>query len=92
MAESSEYLLTGVISVPLQSLVYSVKVYEYGQSCFYVYTYLYMRRCICICVDMYMCMNMFHACPYVYIYCVYILYDYVQRCGDTVSVELRYIN
>ena len=25
MAESSEYLMTGIVSVPLQSLVYSVK-------------------------------------------------------------------
>ena len=31
-------------------------------------------------------------CPYVYILRVYVLYDYVQRCQDTVSVELRYIN
>ena len=35
---------------------------------------------------------MFHICPYVYILRLYVLYEYVQRCEDTVSVELRYIN
>ena len=26
-----------------------------------------------------------------HILCLYVLFDYVQRCEDTVSVELRYI-
>ena len=29
---------------------------------------------------------------YVHILHLYVRYDYVQRCEDTVSVELRYIN
>ena len=35
---------------------------------------------------------MFHVCSYVHILHLYVLYYYVQRCEDTVSVELRYIN
>ena len=51
--------------------------------------------CICVlCVDMYMCMNMIVSCmsTYVHILHLYVLYDYVQRCEGTVSVELNYIN
>ena len=29
---------------------------------------------------------------HVHILCLYVLYDYVQRCEDTVSIELHYIN
>ena len=39
-----------------------------------------------------MCMNVFHVCSYVHELHLYVLYDYVQRCEDTVIVELRYVN
>ena len=35
---------------------------------------------------MYMCMNMIVSLH------LYVCYDYVQCCEDTISVELRYIN
>ena len=35
---------------------------------------------------------LFHVSSYVHILHLYVRYDYVQRCEDTVSVELRYIN
>ena len=47
---------------------------------------------MCFCVDMHICMNVFHVCSYVHISHLYVLNDYVQRCEDTVSVKLRYIN
>ena len=45
---------------------------------------------MCLCVDMYMFMDMIVSC--VCSLHLYVRYDYVQRCEDTVSVELRYIN
>ena len=39
-----------------------------------------------------MCMNMLHVCSYVHILHLYVLYDDVQRCEDTVSIKLHYIN
>ena len=46
---------------------------------------------MCLCVDMCMCMNMiFYVRSYVHILHSHVRYDYVQRCEDTVSVELRY--
>ena len=48
---------------------------------------------MCVCVDMYMCIYMIVSCrSYEHILHLYVRYDYVQRCEDTVSVELRYIN
>ena len=52
---------------------------------------------------MYMCIYMIVSCKfihahiafvssYVLILHLYVRYDYVQYCEDTVSVELRYIN
>ena len=35
---------------------------------------------------------MFHVCSYEHILHLYVLYDCVQRCEDTVSVELRDMN
>ena len=65
--------------------------------------YLLVCLCICICVsvciyiyicvEMYMCMNMIvQVCPYVHILRLYVLYDYVQRCEETISIEFRCIN
>ena len=45
--------------------------------CRHVYVYLY---------------DLFHVSSYVHMLHLYVCYDYVQRCEDTVSVELRYIN
>ena len=48
---------------------------------------------MCLCVDMYMCIYIIvHVSSYVHILHLYVRNDHVQRCEDTVSVELRYIN
>ena len=51
---------------------------------------------MCLCVDMCMCMNMIVSCmficSYVHILHLYVRFDYVKRCEDTISVDLRYIN
>ena len=41
-----------------------------------------------------MCMNMIVSCKFIYVHILhlYVLFDYVQCCEDTTSVELRYIN
>ena len=44
-------------------------------------------------VYVYMCRHvLFHVCLYVHILNLYVLYDYVQRCEGTVSVNLRFVN
>ena len=54
---------------------------------------MYICTCDGVCVDMYMCIYMIVPRKYiVHILHLYVHYDYVQRCEDTVSVELRYIN
>ena len=52
-----------------------------------------MCWCMYICVDLYICMNMIVSCMsiHVHIMCLCVLYDYVQRCEDTVSVKFCYI-
>ena len=48
---------------------------------------------MCLCVDMYVCIIwLFHASSYVLILHLCVRYDYVQRCEDTVSIEMRYMN
>ena len=47
---------------------------------------------MCVCVDMYMCIYMIVPRKYIRAHIAFVRYDYVQRCEDTVSVELRYIN
>ena len=47
---------------------------------------------MCLCVDMHMCIYMFVSCKFTRAHIAFVRYDYVQRCEDTVSVELRYIN
>ena len=48
---------------------------------------------MCVCVDMYMCIYMIVSRKYIRAHIAFVCsYDYVQRCEDTVSVELRYIN
>ena len=48
---------------------------------------------MCVCVDMYICVFMIVSRKViVHILHLYVRYDYVQRCEDTVSVELCYIN
>ena len=47
---------------------------------------------MCLCVDMYMCIYMIVSCKFMYILHLYVHYDYVQCCEDTISVELGYIN
>ena len=48
---------------------------------------------MCLCVRMYMCMNMIVLSMFICaVLHLYVLYDYVQRCEDTISVELHYIN
>ena len=54
--------------------------------------YLYMGRCTCLCVGMYMCMDMIVSCTFIFAHIAFVCpYDYVQRCEDTVTVELCYI-
>ena len=59
---------------------------EYGQSYKYVGRYMFVH------VTVYVFMWLFHVCSYVHILHLYVRYDYVQPCEDSVSVELRYIN
>ena len=48
---------------------------------------------MCVCVDMYMCIYMIVSRKVIRAHIhLYVRYDCVQRCEDTVSVELRYIN
>ena len=48
---------------------------------------------MCLCVDMYMCMNMIVSRLFIrHILHLYVRYHCVQRCEDTVSVELCYKN
>ena len=76
-----------------------MSLYEYGQVCYVsmgnlvsmsVDVYLYMWRCMCR--QVYVYLWLFGVRSYVHIFHLYVRYDYVQRCEDTVSVELRYIN
>ena len=54
---------------------------------------MYICTCDGVCVDMYMCIYMIVPCKYIRAHIdLYVRYDYVQRCEETVSVELRYIN
>ena len=45
-----------------------------------------------MCRHVYVYLWLFHVSSYVHILHLYVRYDYVQRCEDTVSVELHYIN
>ena len=48
---------------------------------------------MCLCVDMYMCIYMIVSRKVIRAHIdLYVRYGYVQRCEDTVSVELRYLN
>ena len=49
--------------------------------------HIYVQTCICVWLWMIM-----YGRAYVHIMRLYVLYDYVQCCEDTVSVELCYIN
>ena len=58
--------------------------------------FLYIYTCVGVCI--YVCR---HVCvheydclvySYVHILCLHVVYDCVQRCDDTVSVEMCYIN
>ena len=50
-----------------------------------------MLTCTHICVDLSMRMSMYvHTCTHTTY--LYVLNDYVQRCEDTVSIELSYVN
>ena len=61
----------------------------------HIYMYIYIFLCVrvCVYVKTYMCMNMIVSlCSRVHILHLYVRFDYVKRCEDTVSVELCYIN
>ena len=58
-----------------------------------IYTFVRVSLSVYVYGCRHMCMNMIvQVCPYVHILCLCVLYDYVQRCEDTVSVGLHYIN
>ena len=59
-----------------------------------LHIYLYMCRCTYICVDLYIGINMIVSCLSIYGHIIHVcvLHDCVQRCEDTVNVELRHIN
>ena len=52
--------------------------------------YLYMSVYICMYRHVYICMNMIVSCMSTCAYIMFVCYDYVQHCKNTVSVELPY--
>ena len=59
-----------------------------------IFLYIIVHMSVYVCMYRHICVRIWlcHACPYVYILRLYVLYDYVQRCEDTFSVELLYID
>ena len=57
-----------------------------------MYISVHVPVCVYVCRHVYVYEYDFYVCPYVYILRLHVLYDYVQHCEDTVSVELPYMN
>ena len=51
---------------------------------------VYVFMCRHVYMYEYDCFMYVHMCTYCI--CIHVRYDYVQRCEDTVDVELHYIN